>query len=94
MMDKTQLITTHWEWFKFVPFLMTAGTEPKLGLQRILEALIIAAVAGGVSVYASTKVMTEQINSLKETTQELKGAVREIQRDLYVPKVSRNDESD
>lgn len=47
-----------------IPFLLTTGA-PKLSIARLLETLIIAAIAGGMAVWATTLVLENDIKHIK-----------------------------
>lgn len=61
--------------------------EHKLNVTRIIEALIIAAVAGGVSMYASQAVMTAEMETVKAAVERIENNQKEMRRDLYRPAV-------
>ena len=50
---------------QWAPFILSAGVKPHLSLARIIEAVIIAAIAGGVSVWATAQVLKTDIAYIK-----------------------------
>lgn len=47
-----------------LPFMLAIGQSQKLSVQRIVEAIIIAAIAGGVSVYGVTQALEVKLNDV------------------------------
>ena len=79
-------------WLHLIPFMLTTGQSQKLSVQRITEAVIIAAITAGVATYAGQQVLTERLSGLRVEVQSVKQSVQEINRkveqlrnDLYVP---------
>ena len=80
-------------------FLAATNTGPgreghtHVNITRIIEAVIIAAVAGGVAVYASQQVLASRLDSMEKSFLKLETHVEEkfdqIQQDFYVPKHSQ-----
>lgn len=71
---------------KFIPFVCAAGAQqPHWNIQRIIEAVIIAAIAGGMSTWATQQVLTERINTLQTSVSKVEAQVDQIRRDLYRP---------
>lgn len=71
---------------KFVPFICAAGSQqPHWNIQRIVEAVIIAAIAGGMSVWATQQVLTERISGMERSLTKVEKKVDQMQRDLYRP---------
>ena len=53
-----------------LPFFLATGQTQKLSLQRIVEAVIIGAIAGGVSVYGITQVILVRVDALEKRYEE------------------------
>lgn len=75
-------------WPQFIPFLATTGGRSKLNATRIIEALIIAAVAGAVSAWANQQVMLERMASLSKDIKRLETMVHEMRGDIYAPRLA------
>jgi len=73
-------------------FLGTASQEHKLNITRVVEALIIAGVAGGVSVYSAQQVTAEKMNSLSSAIERIEANQLQIQRDMYKPVIGKKEE--
>jgi hypothetical protein len=72
----------------WIPFMLTAGGQSThLNIQRIFEAVLIAAVAGGVATWGTQQVLVYRIGSLEQSVLEVKREVGEIRRDIYRPAV-------
>lgn len=70
------------DWSHIVPFLVSSTASDKVSVARMLEAAIIAAVAGGISVYASVAVLGTKLDYQQAAINKLADAVVEQQRDL------------
>ena len=84
-----------------LPFMATVGGKAQLNTSRIIEGLIIAAVAGAVAGYISVKELRVEVQSLKnsvtkiERTQEklsdkMDRAQEKLFEDLYKPRVEES----
>ena len=62
-MDRLRALT---QGMDFIPFVMMAGQHAKMSVARILEALIIAIVTGGVVMYGVTQTLDAKQTALKE----------------------------
>lgn len=72
----------HW-----IPFLLSAGVgQPKWNVQRFLEAVIIAAFTGAVTVYATQEKLSVEILHLSQAVNELRSEIKEIRSDVYAPR--------
>lgn len=60
MSEKLKAFLHAQEW---IPFILAAGNQIHLSIARIVEALIIAAVTGGIVLYGSTKMLETKIDS-------------------------------
>lgn len=70
----------------FIPFTLAEGqAQPKMNIQRIIEALLIAAITAGVAMYASMQVLDTRLQNMQNDVQRLEQSVKEMQRDLYRP---------
>ena len=75
-----------------LPFFLgvTAKGAPKLNIPRIIEAIIIAAIVAGVTMYGQSAVLATKIESLqtaiddiKENQKENQRVMRIMQKDIY-----------
>lgn len=75
---------------EWVPFMASAALPPggKWNGQRIVEALIIAGITGGVATYSTQQVMQEKMATLTKEVREVKAEVYQIRQDFYVPRVA------
>jgi hypothetical protein len=73
-----------------MPF-MIAGVAGgvKMNYTRIFEALVIAGVTGAISVYATTKVLENDIEHIKQGHVYIMQQVDQLRKDLYVPRGSK-----
>lgn len=76
-MFKDLLDTTQW-----IPFLLIAGKTMKLSGARLFEAIIIAVVAGAVSMWMTSIVIKKDIEYIKENQKEMKMWYKEMQGDV------------
>ena len=51
----------------FIPFVMATGSQVHLSIARIIEALIIAAVTGGVVLYGANQVLGTKLEEFTKT---------------------------
>jgi len=69
-----------------LPFTLTADQEqPKMNIQRMIEAVIIAAIIGGITMYASVGVISNDIRNLRNDVQRIEQSVNRITDDFYKP---------
>ena len=68
-MDRLRALLESSSW---LPFVLSAGTPPKLSTARVLESIIIAAMAGAMSVWATTLVIQTDIKYIKQNQEEAK----------------------
>lgn len=61
-MDRIKALFDGVEW---MPFILATGQQVHLSIARILEALIIAAVTGGVVLWGSYQVLKAEIDQLQ-----------------------------
>lgn len=74
-----------------IPFTLAAEQDqPKMNLQRILEAVIIAAIIGGITMYASVGVISNDIKNLRNDMQRIEDSVNGIRKDFYKPVNNKN----
>ena len=59
-MEKLKMILNMHEW---IPFILATGQQIHLSLARIIEALVIAAVVSGVTIYGMTMVIEAKLDS-------------------------------
>ncbi|MCK4795573.1 MAG: hypothetical protein KAV87_68215 [Desulfobacteraceae bacterium] len=52
---------------QWLPFVLSAGMAPKLSTARILESLIIAGMAGGLSIWGTTQVLSVKIENVEKS---------------------------
>lgn len=70
----------------WIPFTLQAGQEqPKMNIQRIIEALLIAAITGGVAMYATVQVLDTRLENMQRDVQRLEQSVNRMQDDFYKP---------
>ena len=80
MMDRIKEIVDMSAW---IPFVLTTGVaKPHLSPARLIEAVIIAALAGAMSVWATTIVIKNDIKHIKETQDNSVQLYRDTQRDI------------
>ncbi len=73
----------------WVPFVMSAGaSSERLNVQRIIEAIIIALVTGGVTMYGAQQMVVAKLENLDENLAKLERRQEQIFQDLYRPRVS------
>jgi hypothetical protein len=74
-----------------MPFMIAgvAGAGVKMNYTRIFEALVIAGVTGAISVYATTKVLENDIEHIKQGHVYIMQQVDQLRKDLYVPRGSK-----
>lgn len=72
----------------YVPFIhqRTGEDSYKMDIKAIIQALIIAAVTGMIVMYGTQKSLMIELTSIKEDIAEVKHSVREIRKDIYVPR--------
>ncbi|MCK5606543.1 hypothetical protein KAR91_31865 [Candidatus Pacearchaeota archaeon] len=83
------------EWAACIPFLVLSVHDGKtrvgLDFSRIIETLAVAMIVGGVTLYVTTSVIAERVDSIKESLvefkQEVKEDLKEIRRDFYKPSI-------
>lgn len=85
----------HQEWHNllhFIPFLLSTSqaSASKLNVQRIVEALIIAAITGGVALYAGSAVLESRLNALERNIEKLDGKMDRLQIQVYQSHLSKN----
>jgi len=66
----------------WMPFVLSAGATPKLSTARVLESIIIAAMAGAMSVWATTLVIQTDIRYIKQSQEDAKVWYIDTKRDL------------
>ncbi len=80
----------HWsDPSNWLPFVLSAGAAgQKLNVQRIIEAIIIAMVTGGVTMYGAQQMVVAKLDALDRNLAKLEMRQEQIFRDLYRPRVS------
>lgn len=69
-----------------IPFTLTSEQDqPKMNIQRIVEAVIIATIIGGITMYASVGVISNDIKNLRSDMQRMEKSVNRITDDFYKP---------
>ena len=69
-----------------IPFILTSEQDqPKMNIQRIVEAVIIATIIGGITMYASVGVISNDIKNLRSDMQRMEKSVNRITDDFYKP---------
>jgi hypothetical protein len=67
-----------------LPFMMSAANgATKLSFSRVIEAIIIAAVIGGITMLITVNVINSELVHVKGSVQELKADIKELRRDVY-----------
>lgn len=75
----------------FIPFLLSAGMkQPHWNLQRVIEALLIGAITGGIAMWGTQQVIATQMQALEKQVIEVKTELREIRSDIYRPVIGRD----
>ena len=78
------------DWWRLLPFVLSAGGQaPRLSITRIIEALIIAGICSGVTIYATQQVLGVRIQNIERSMDRMEHRIEQIQRDLYVPRGSK-----
>ena len=70
--EKLRHITT------LLPFFLSVGDHPKLHLTRIVEALVIAAVTAGITMYGTQKVLEERIGHISNQVRQNHADIRDV----------------
>ena len=71
----------HHSWL--YPFVLgVTGGGPKLNAQRIIEALIIAGVVGGITLYGNNAILSTKIEAIQASTDRIEAAQHQAQRDM------------
>jgi len=85
--DRIKAVIEGTQW---LPFFLTAGTHPTLSPARLIESVIIAAMAGGMSVWATTLVIQKDIEHIKssqvvatEWYRDTQDQLRELEKYVY-----------
>lgn len=74
-----------------IPFTLAAEQDqPKMNIQRIVEAVIIATIIGGITMYASVGVISNDIKNLRSDMQRMEKSVNRITDDFYKPVNNKN----
>lgn len=74
-----------------IPFTLTSEQDqPKMNIQRIVEAVIIAAIIGAITMYASVAVISSDIQNLRNDMQRIETSVNGIRNDFYKPVNNKN----
>ncbi len=75
---------------QWIPFMLATGTHPTLSPARLIESVIIAAMAGAMSVWATTIVIQKDIEYIKQSQveakvwySETKQQIRELEKYVY-----------
>lgn len=73
-----------------LPFMASAvaGAGAKLSFPRIIEAIIIAAISGGLTMWVTVSVINTELTHLKTSVNELKADIKELRRDVYSQSLS------
>ncbi len=70
----------------FLPFMLSVGEHPKLHLTRIIEAIVIAAMTAGITMYGTQKVLEERIghvaNQVRQNQQDIRAVDSALQEHL------------
>jgi uncharacterized membrane protein YidH (DUF202 family) len=70
-----------------IPFMAITGVNRShWHVQRIVEALIIAGIAGGVSVWGTQQYMDAKIGMIEQQLYEVKADIQQMRDDFYVPR--------
>ncbi|MCK5601800.1 hypothetical protein KAR91_08030 [Candidatus Pacearchaeota archaeon] len=77
-MERFKVLIENAQW---IPFLLSTGT-PKLSTARIFESIIIAGMAGAMSVWATTLVIKTDITYIKQSQSEAKDWYRETKDEI------------
>lgn len=51
---------------EYMPFIMATGQTVHLSIARVVEAIIIAAIVGGITVYSTTKTLEVKMDAISE----------------------------
>ena len=74
-----------------IPFTLAAEQDqPKMNIQRIVEAVIIAAIIGAITMYASVAVISSDIQNLRNDLKRVEESVNGIRADFYPPINNKN----
>jgi hypothetical protein len=76
---------------QFIPFvgLMTGGSMSTPLTTRLLETFIMSAVSIGLATYVVLKQLEVKFQNMEIQLTEMKDEVKEIRRDLYVPRANQ-----
>ena len=67
-----------------IPFLLTSAA-PKFSFQRLFEAILIAVLTAGGTMYATQQVIQTELEGVKRDVTRIEISVKQIQRDFYKP---------
>ena len=75
----------------WIPFTLSEGqAQPKMNIQRLIEALLIAAITGGIAMFATVQVLDTRLQNMQRDMQRLEQSVNRINNDFYQPSNRRN----
>jgi len=78
----------HTDWVHMIPFMLTTtGGETKLNTMRLVESVIIGAIVAGLTVWATQKVIENEIAHIQSDIKVLSTEVHQIKQDFYKPVV-------
>lgn len=67
-----------------LPFMMSATSgATKLSFPRLIEAIVIAAISGGLTMWVTVSVINTELKHVKGSVEELKADIKELRRDVY-----------
>ena len=76
----------------WIPFALPVGQKKtKMNGQRIIEALIIALITSGVSMFGMQQYMQGKFEGLHDKVDDLDKKVQRINNDIYVPRFEKFD---
>jgi hypothetical protein len=75
-----------------LPFMAAVSGGAKLSFPRLVEAIIIAAVSGGVTMWVTVSVINTELTHVKDSIQELKADIKELRGMVYTRPMNNGNE--
>lgn len=81
--------------YDYLPFVIAAGIHPgtskiKMNTSRIIEAIAIALISGGLSMYGTVNALGTRMEALEKQQMYMQQEVKKMRDDLYTPAGQRD----